>query len=277
MAKKVARNGHQTAASQKRRQKRRDHDTDDIIDCKSINEMQYFSEPKEENGKVIKVDPYASLIGSPKTERSESCTSSKLKHAGLSKRIEASTQPKEVITDGIMTKESAKMGKKKRLPKKVVSTTNNAAEWNMFTKWNEYSTSTVQTVSVRARAAVKRQAFAIDFFIHLCRITSNAGSYQGPIGVLLILACLYFSLMYVEISLANSAEIALEWLWPAVHMILRSIERILRSATNFVQSVDEMGESIVCDWAHLWCIQFNLMCHQRCSFTTKTLEKFRQV
>lgn len=81
--------------------------------------------------------------------------------------------------------------------------------------------------------------------------------------------------MYLQISMANSAEILIEWVWPFFHLTLRAIERFLRSLTYFVISVDELGESMVCDWAQLWCMQFDLMCHQKCSFTAKTLERFR--
>lgn len=131
-----------------------------------------------------------------------------------------------------------------------------------------------------------------DFFIHLCHLTTRAINYQvsvfcvtflcfliqffqGPIGILLIITCLYYSIIYLEVSLANAVEILVEWLWPIIHITLRSVESFLQSATSFVRKIDEMGESMICDWAQLWCVQFGLMCHQRCSFMSKTLERFR--
>ncbi|KAI1718241.1 hypothetical protein DdX_06661 [Ditylenchus destructor] len=116
---------------------------------------------------------------------------------------------------------------------------------------------------------------SVDFFIHLCRLISYAGSYQGPIGALLIIACIYYSLVYVEISVVSAIEIGLEWAWPVLHIWLRSLESVLKTAVAAVQGVDNLGESLMCDLASHWCSQFNLMCQHRCSFTTKTLDNFR--
>uniref|UniRef100_A0A7E4V6V4 ABC transmembrane type-1 domain-containing protein n=1 Tax=Panagrellus redivivus TaxID=6233 RepID=A0A7E4V6V4_PANRE len=116
---------------------------------------------------------------------------------------------------------------------------------------------------------VKQSAFLFG------KMIKYSSQYPTPIGIILILTGLYFIVMYLELSAAAFVEWLIQWFWPTTRLILRTSERILKKVAGFLSEMDVLGQSTYCDMADLWCTEFGLMCHRKCSFLDMALDRSR--
>lgn len=99
---------------------------------------------------------------------------------------------------------------------------------------------------------------------------------QTPFALFFIIIGTYFTLYYLEVSLAASVDLLVGLCWPVIHICLRGVERLFYSAGDWFGSVDDIGGAMYCDMAASWCQKFKLMCDAQCSFTDFTLERLRK-
>lgn len=92
---------------------------------------------------------------------------------------------------------------------------------------------------------------------------------------MLAFVLLYILAYLLEFSLAVFVEMAMQWFWPTLHILLRAVERTLKGAGSFVREIDEIGSAVYCDMADAWCTQFRLMCNQKCTYTSLALDRMR--
>uniref|UniRef100_A0AC34R464 Uncharacterized protein n=1 Tax=Panagrolaimus sp. JU765 TaxID=591449 RepID=A0AC34R464_9BILA len=105
---------------------------------------------------------------------------------------------------------------------------------------------------------------------------SEMNTFHKPTAGLMILVGLYFTVMYLEVSFAGILHIGMEFAWPVMHVGLRMFERFFAAIAGFFSNLDDVGESVYCDVATIWCDYFHLMCENRCSYTKFALERLRR-
>ncbi|KAI6221881.1 Serine/threonine-protein kinase Nek6 [Aphelenchoides fujianensis] len=60
--------------------------------------------------------------------------------------------------------------------------------------------------------------------------------------------------------------------WPLALVALRSAEHLLRGASRACGYLDAVYRALHCDFARVWCEEYELMCADRCSFTSAALD-----
>ncbi|KAI6194659.1 hypothetical protein M3Y96_01148000 [Aphelenchoides besseyi] len=79
---------------------------------------------------------------------------------------------------------------------------------------------------------------------------------------------IYVSFRLIENSLFDGIEMAIQILWPLIYVFLRTVEHLLRTAAHTCAHLDSMYRGLYCDFIRVWCAEYELMCENRCSFSS---------
>ncbi|KAI6228419.1 hypothetical protein M3Y95_00620300 [Aphelenchoides besseyi] len=83
-----------------------------------------------------------------------------------------------------------------------------------------------------------------------------------------IVFLIYVSFRLIENSLIDGIEMSIQILWPLIYVFLRTIEHLLRSAAHTCAHLDSMYRGLYCDFIRVWCAEYELMCENRCTFSS---------
>ncbi|KAI6221519.1 Bm67 [Aphelenchoides besseyi] len=127
----------------------------------------------------------------------------------------------------------------------------------------------------------------LEFSVYMFGLMRYTLKNPTPLGISLIFFGAYFSMFYMELSIAATVELSSNIIWPLIHVMLRAVESFFKSMGRLFISIDDVGQAMYCDLSHVWCTRFGnviqvivntvlgLMCYDQCSFTALALERLR--
>ncbi|KAI6179234.1 hypothetical protein M3Y98_00588400 [Aphelenchoides besseyi] len=98
--------------------------------------------------------------------------------------------------------------------------------------------------------------FILEFSFYMFGLMRYTLKNPTPLGISLIFFGAYFSMFYLEISLAATVELSSNFLWPLLHVMLRAVESFFKSMGRLFISIDDVGQAMYCDLSHAWCTRF---------------------
>ncbi|KAI6229878.1 hypothetical protein M3Y99_01123600 [Aphelenchoides fujianensis] len=279
-----------------RRMKTRDRQ-DDIPDCPSLDSLE--EDPKSFDRTIERPKPAGGSKRKPKKPKEpklepKSEPSVHSEYAGGMKSEESAVEPSAASAASTDTAEprgqNGPNGDVRNTPKSAVTSELckrcQCAECHQPPQWPPAAFSQlVQNASGPHSQLLSPQftelfvhvgGVALEFFLYVVGMLRYTLAYPKPCGVGLIVFGLYFSFVYLEVSLAAAVELLSNFFWPLLHVALRGVESLFKAGGHLFTAVDEVGVALHCDLSSAWCSRFGLMCDDQCSFTSLALDRLRR-
>ncbi|KAI1703358.1 hypothetical protein Ddc_16593 [Ditylenchus destructor] len=120
----------------------------------------------------------------------------------------------------------------------------------------------------------------VEFFTQIGELAKSASGLQVRILLGLIVLAM-FGAYYVLIGLYSQLGWTVtlttgtftDWILMGMSFAVRSVISVLRQMACGLEQFADLGESMSCDWAAYLCDHLGWMCHRRCGFTARMLER----